>query len=127
MRLRALVLAVLMPVAGCGQVQSIDADFAGLKGQPFTAAEARLGPPQSRQGFVSVWTDRVRDDTPVLKDKMIFENGRATTIQVMERPEIPPLKTCTLTVQTDGAGTIVAVDRNGTGAACAPMARKVAG
>ena len=126
MRLRALVLATLIAVAGCGQVQSIDADFASLKGRPIAAAEARLGPPQSRQGSVSVWTDRVRDDTPVLRDKVIFDNGRATTIQVMERPELPPLKTCTLTVQTDGAGTIVAVDRNG-GAACAPMARKVAG
>jgi hypothetical protein len=127
MRLRALVLAALLPAAGCGQIQSIDADFAGLKGQPLTAAEARLGPPESRQGSVSVWTDRVRDDTPVLRDKVIFDNGRATTIQVMERPEIPPLKTCTLTVQTDGAGTIVAVERNGATAACAPMARKVAG
>ncbi len=123
---RALVLAALLPVAGCGQVQSIDADFAGLKGEPIAAAEARLGPPETRQGSVAVWTDRVRDDTPVLRDKVIFDNGRATTIQVMERPEIPPLKTCTLTVQTDGAGTIVAVDRNGTTAACAPMARKVA-
>jgi hypothetical protein len=125
-RLRALVLAALLPVAGCGQVQSIDADFGGLKGQPLAAAETRLGPPQSRQGSVSVWTDRVRDDSPVLRDKVIFDNGRATTIQVMERPELPPLKTCTLTVQTDGAGMIVTVERNG-GAACAPMARKVAG
>ena len=127
MRLRALFLATLIPVAGCGQVQSIDTDFASLKGQPIATAEARLGPPQSRQGSVSVWTDRVRDDSPVLRDKVIFDNGRATTIQVMERPEFPPLKTCTLTVQTDGAGTIVSVDRNGTTAACAPMARKVAG
>jgi hypothetical protein len=127
MRMRALVLAALLPLAGCGQVQSIDSDFAGLKGQPIASAEARLGPPESRQGSVSVWTDRVRDDSPVLRDKVIFDNGRATTIQVMERPELPPLKTCTLTVQTDGTGTIVAVDRNGTGAACAPMARKVAG
>jgi hypothetical protein len=127
MKLRALVLAALMPVAGCGQVQSIDADFGSLKGQPLAAADARLGPPESRQGSVSVWTDRVRDDTPVLKDKVIFDNGRATTIQVMERPELPPLKTCTLTVQIDGAGTIVAVDRNGATAACAPMARRVAG
>ena len=120
------MLAILIAVASCGQVQSIDTDFAGLKGQPIAAAEARLGPPESRQGSVSVWTDRVRDDSPALRDKVIFDNGRATTIQVMERPEIPPLKTCTLTVQTDGAGTIVAVERNG-GAACAPMARKVAG
>jgi hypothetical protein len=119
-----LALAALLP--GCGQVQSIDTDFAGLKGQPIAAAEARLGPPASRQGSVSVWTDSVRDDTPVLRDKVIYDNGRANTIQVMERPELPPLKTCTLTVQADGAGTIVAVDRNGTGAACAPMARKVA-
>ena len=126
MRMRALVLSILLSATGCGQVQSIDADFASLKGQPLTAAEARLGPPESRQGSVSVWTDRVRDDTPVLRDKVIYDNGRAVTIQVMERPELPPLKTCTLTVQTDGAGTIVAVDRNG-GAACAPMARKVAG
>jgi hypothetical protein len=118
------MLAALLP--GCGQVRSIDADFAGLKGQPIAAAEAKLGPPVSRQGAVFVWTDTVRDDTPVLRDKVIFDNGRATTVQVMERPDIPPLKTCTLTVQTDGAGTIVAVDRNG-GAACAPMARKVAG
>ena len=108
-------------------MQSIDTDFAGLKGQPIAAAEARLGPPESRQGSVSVWIDRVRDDSPVLRDKVIFDNGRATTIQVMERPELPPLKTCTLTVQTDGAGTIVSVDRNGSSAACAPMARKVAG
>ena len=71
MRLRALVLAILLPVAACGQVQSIDSDFAGLKGQPIAAAEARLGPPQSRQGSVSVWTDRVRDDSPVLRDKVI--------------------------------------------------------
>ena len=127
MRRRALVLAILIAVASCGQVQSIDTDVAGLKGKPLTAAEARLGPPESRQGSVSVWTDKVRDDSPVLRDKVIFDNGRATTIQVMERPELPPLKTCTLTVQTDGTGMIVAVDRNGTGAACAPMARKVAG
>lgn len=127
MRLYALLLAALIPVAGCGQMQSIDTDFAGLKGRPLAAAEARLGPPESRQGSVSVWTDRVRDDTPVLRDKVIFDNGRATTIQVMERPELPPLKTCTLTVQTDGTGTIVAVERNGATAACAPMARKVAG
>ena len=126
MRLRALVLAVVLPVTGCGQVQSIDADFGSLKGKPLAAAEARLGPPESRQGSVSVWTDRVRDDSPVLRDKVIFDNGRATTIQVMERPEFPPLKSCTLTLQTDGAGTIVAVERNGS-AACAPMARKVAG
>ena len=63
----------------------------------------------------------------VLRDKVIFDNGRATTIQVMERPELPPLKTFTLTVQTDGAGTIVSVERDGASAACAPMARKVAG
>ena len=126
MRPRALVLATLIAVAGCGQVQSIDTDFAGLKGQPIAAAEAKLGPPESRQGSVFVWTDSVRDDSPVLRDKVIFDNGRATTIQVMERPEFPPLKSCTLTLQTDGAGTIVAVERNG-GAACAPMARKVAG
>ena len=119
------VLAALL--SGCGQMQSIDADFASLKGQSIAAAEARLGPPESRQGTVSVWTDKVRDDSPVLRDKVIFDNGRAVTIQVMERPELRPLKTCILTVQTDGAGTIVAVDRNGTGAACAPMARKVAG
>src|SRR5476651_1398573 len=127
MRPRALVLATLIAVAGCGQVQSIDTDFAGLKGQPIAAAEAKLGPPESRQGSVFVWTDSVRDDSPVLRDKVIFDNGRATTIQVMERPELPLLKTCTLTVQIDGAGTIVAVERNGSGAACAPMARKVAG
>jgi hypothetical protein len=114
-------------LTGCGQVHSIDTDFAGLKGQPIAAAETGLGPPQSRQGSVSVWTDRARDDTPVLRDKVVFDNGRATTIQVMERPELSPLKTCTLTVQTDGAGTIVSVERNGTSAACAPMARKVAG
>ena len=126
MRLTSPVPVLLLLVTGCGHVQSIDTDFAGLKGQPIAAAEARLGPPESRQGSVSVWIDRVRDDSPVLRDKVIFDNGRATTIQVMERPELPPLKTCTLTVQTDGAGTIVAVDRNG-GAACAPMARKVAG
>ena len=125
MRPWPLVLAALVPA--CGQVQSIDADFAGLKGQPIAAAEARLGPPESRQGSVSVWTDKVRDDTPVLTNRVIFDNGRATTVQVMERPELPPLKTCTLTVQTDGTGTIVAIERNGTGAACAPMARKVAG
>jgi hypothetical protein len=119
------VLAALVPA--CGQVQSIDTDFAGLKGQPLVTAEARLGPPQSRQGSVSIWTDRVRDDSPILRDKVIFDNGRATTIQVMERPDLPPLKTCTLTVQTDGVGTIVAVERNGASAACAPMARKVAG
>ncbi len=126
MRRRALLLSILMPMAGCGQVQSIDTDFAGLKGKPIAAAEARLGPPETRQGSDFVWTDRVRDDSPVLRDKVIFDNGRATTIQVMERPEFPPLRTCTLTLQTDSAGTIVAVDRNG-GAACAPMARKVAG
>ena len=127
MRRPSPVPVLLLLVTGCGHVQSIDTDFASLKGQPIAAAEARLGPPESRQGSVSVWTDKVRDDSPVLRDKVIFDNGRATTIQVMERPELPPLKTCTLTVQTDGAGTIVAVDRNGTGAACAPMARKVAG
>jgi hypothetical protein len=126
-RLSSPVVAFLLLATGCGQVQSIDTDFAGLKGQPIAAAEARLGPPQSRQGSVSVWTDRVRDDTPVLRDKVIFDNGRATTIQVMERPELPSLKTCTLTVQTDGAGTIVSVERNETSTACAPMARKVAG
>ena len=127
MRLTSPIMVLLLLVTGCGHVQSIDADFAGLKGQPIAAAEARLGPPESRQGSVSVWIDKVRDDSPVLRDKVIFDNGRATTIQVMERPELPPLKTCTLTVQTDGTGMIVAVDRNGTGAACAPMARKVAG
>ena len=127
MRLTSPILVLLLLVTGCGHVQSIDADFAGLKGQPIAAAEARLGPPESRQGSVSVWTDKVRDDSPVLRDKVIFDNGRATTIQVMERPELPPLKTCALIAQTDGTGPIVAVDRNGTGAACAPMARKVAG
>lgn len=130
MRLRALVLATLLPVAGCGQVQSIDSDFAGLKGQPIAAAEARLGPPESRQpaanGSTSVWTDRVRDDSPVLTQKVVYDNGRATTIQVMERPDFPPLKTCTLTVHADSAGTILSVERVGT-SACAPMARKVAG
>ena len=124
MRPWPLLLAALLP--GCGQMQSIDADFASLKSQSIASAEARLGPPESRRGTVSVWTDRVRDDTPVLRDKVIYDNGRAVTIQVMERPDIPPLKSCTLTLQTDGAGTIVAVERNG-GAACAPMARKVAG
>jgi hypothetical protein len=125
MRRWPFVLAFLLP--GCGQVQSIEGDFAGLKGQPIAAAEARLGPPESRQGSVSIWTDKVRDDSPVLTNRVIFDNGRATTVQVMERPELPPFKICTLTVQTDGAGTIVAVERNGTSAACAPMARKVAG
>jgi hypothetical protein len=121
------VLAALLPVAGCGSIQSIDTDFGGLKGQPIASVEARLGPPESRQGSVSVWTNRVRDDTPVLTDKTVFDNGRVTTTQVMERPELPPLKTCTLTVQADGAGTVVAVERSGTSAACAPLARKVAG
>ena len=119
------MLAAVLP--GCGQVQSIDADFAGLRGQPIASAEAKLGPPQRREGSVSVWTDSVRDDTPILRDQVIFDNGRATTVQVMERPDIPPLRTCTLTVQTDGTGTIVSIDRNGTSAACAAMARKVAG
>ena len=127
MRQWALVLAILLPVTGCGQVQSIDADFGALKGQPLASVEAKLGPPASRQGTTSVWTDRVRDDSPVLTEKTIFDNGRATTIQVMERPAFPSSKTCTLTVQADGAGTIVSVDRNGASAACAPMARKVAG
>lgn len=125
MRAWPLLLAALL--AGCGRVQSIDDNFASLKGQPIAAVEARLGPPAGRQGAVSVWTDQVRDDTPVLRDKVIYDYGRASTVQVMERPELPPLKTCTLTVQTDTSGTIVSVDRNGTGAACAPMARKVAG
>ena len=125
MRPWPLALAALLP--GCGQVQSIDADFAGLKGQPVAAAEARLGPPQSRQGPVFAWTDSVRDDTPVLREKVVYDYGRASTIQVMERPEIPPLKTCTLTVRTDSASVITSVDRVGTTAACAPMARKVAG
>jgi hypothetical protein len=58
---------------------------------------------------------------------MTFENGRATTTEVMARPEPPIFRTCTLSVQSDAAGTIVAVDRNGTGAACAPLARKAAG
>jgi len=122
-----LALAALLPGTGCGPVQSIDTDFGGLKGQPIASVEARLGPPESQQGSVSVWTDRVRDDTPVLTDKTVFDNGRATTIQVMERPQFPPLKTCILTVQADGVGIVVAVERSGTSAACAPLARKVAG
>ena len=126
MRRVVLVLATLLPVAGCGQVQSIDTDFGALKGQSVASAEARLGPPQSRQGTTSVWTNSARDDTPVLKERTIYDGGRITTIQVMERPEFPPLKSCTLTVVADGTGTIVSVVRDGATAACAPMARRVA-
>jgi hypothetical protein len=114
-------------VSGCGPVQSIDTDFGALKGQSVASVESRLGPPKSRQGTTSVWIDSARDDTPVLKERTIYDGGRTTTIQVMERPEFPPLKTCTLTVVADGTGTIVSVVRDGVTAACAPMARKVAG
>jgi hypothetical protein len=127
-RTRAPFLVVAL-LAGCGPVQSIDADFAGLKGQTVAAAEARLGPPASRtpaaNGSLVVWTNEVRDDTPVLQDRVIYENGRRSTVQVLERPEFPPLRVCTLTVDADAAGTILVVTRNGTTAACAPLARKV--
>jgi hypothetical protein len=127
-RTRALTLALLL--AGCGPVQSIDADFASLKGQTLAVAEARLGPPAARKpaanGSLVVWTNEVRDDTPVLQDKVIYENGRRSTLQVLERPDLPPLRVCTLTVDADAAGTILAVTRDGATAACAPLARKVA-
>ena len=118
---RALLLA------GCGQVQTVGSDFSGLKGQSIASVVARLGPPVSQQGATSVWTDRVRDDTPVRQERTVVNNGQPTTIEVMARPDPPIMRTCTLTVQADGAGTIVSVERDGTSAACAPMARKVAG
>lgn len=123
-------LAVALCVAACAPVQSIDASFAGLKGQPLAAAMAKLGPPASQQtsanGAATIWTARVQDDTPVPTQKTTFENGRATTIEVMARPEPPIFRTCTLSVQSDAAGIVVAVDRNGVSAACAPLARKAA-
>jgi len=124
-------LPVALAVAACAPAPSIDASFEGLKGQPLEAVAAKLGPPTNQHisvnGTATVWTDRVRDDTPVPTPKTIFENGRATTIEVMARPEPPIFRTCTLSVQSDAAGTIEAVDRNGTSAACAPLARKAAG
>jgi hypothetical protein len=123
---RRLAVSLLL-MSGCSPIQTIDSDFSGLKGQPISSVVARLGPPESRQGTASVWTERVRDDTPVHTQKTIFANGQATTIDVMARPDPPLRRTCTLTLQADDAGTIVAVERDGSSAACAPMARKVAG
>jgi hypothetical protein len=121
----------ILAVAACGPVQSIDSDFAGLRGQPVAAVVAKLGPPESQQpaanGTTFVWTDKVRDYAPVPMQKTTYDTGKATTVEVVERPELPQWKTCTLTVNADGTGTIVSVDRNGSGAACAPLARKVAG
>jgi len=119
--------ALLLFAAGCGPVQTIETDFTGLRGQPIASVIARLGPPESRQGTTSVWTDRVRDDTPVRTQRVVYNNGQPTTIDVMARPDPPIVRTCILTVQTDAAGTIVTVDREGASTACAPMARKVAG
>lgn len=124
-------LPVALALAGCAPGPSIDASFAGLKGQPLEAVTAKLGPPTSQHtsenGTATVWTDRVRDDTPVPTPKTTFENGRATTTEVMARPEPPIFRTCTLSVQSDAAGTVEAIDRNGTSTACAPLARKAAG
>ncbi len=130
MSARLLWLAAILTVAACGSVQTIDASFAGLKGQPIASAVTRLGTPESRQpsasGTTYVWTDRVRDDTPVPTQKTTYENGRAATVEVMARPEPPVWRTCTLNVLADGAGTIVSAASVGTSAACAPMARKAA-
>jgi hypothetical protein len=124
-------LSMVLVAAACAPVQSIDTSFAGLKGQSVASAAARLGPPASQQtsanGTAAVWTDRVQDDTPVPTQQVTFENGRPTTREVMARPEPPIFRTCTLEVQSDAAGTIVSVQRTGTSAACAPLARKAAG
>jgi hypothetical protein len=131
MRSRLPWLPLVLGVAACASVQSIDTSFESLKGRPLAMVLAKLGPPASQQasanGTATVWTDRVQDDTPVPTQRMTFENGRATTVEVMARPEPPIFRTCTLSVQSDAAGIVVAVDRNGTSAACAPMARKAAG
>jgi hypothetical protein len=121
------LLAAALLLAGCGQVQTIQSDFSGLKGQSIASVVARVGPPASQQGATSVWMDRVADDTPVRQERTTVNNGVPTTIEVMVRPVPPIMRTCTLTVQADGAGTIVSVERDGTSVACAPMARKVAG
>jgi hypothetical protein len=127
----ACLLAALVVLAGCAAVPSIDTTFDGLKGQPLTAAVSKLGPPTRQQTAagetVAVWTDRVQDDTLVPTQKTTFDYGRASTVEVMARPEPPIFRTCTLSVHSDRAGMIVAVDRDGTSAACAPMARKIAG
>jgi hypothetical protein len=119
--------ALLLLAAGCAPVQTIESDFTGLRGQPIASVIARPGPPESRQGTTSVWTDRVRDDTPVRAQRVVYNNGQPTTIDVMVRPDPPILRTCVLTVQTDAAGVIVSVEREGASTACAPMARKVMG
>jgi hypothetical protein len=109
---QTLACAVLLLIpAGCGPVQTIESDFTGLRGQPIASVIARLGPPESRQGTTSVWTDRVRDDTPVRAQRVVYYNGQPTTIDVMVRPDPPIQRTCVLTVHTDAAGVIVSVER----------------
>lgn len=122
---RPLLLAAVL--AGCGPVQSIDDAFDTLKGQTVAAAEAKLGAPANLEegpnGAVMVWTASVRDDTPVSTEKTLYDYGRANTVEVVERPAVPPLTYCSLTVRANAAGTIVAVVRDGPSPACAPLAR----
>jgi hypothetical protein len=127
--LLSVVLVVVLVGASGAAVAAPPEDVAALKGQPVQQIVARLGPPDSEQKAGSattyVWTVKTRVETPTRTTTTDLSTGRPNTYDTMAMR--PQEESCSLSVVTDGAGTITDADRQGPYPACAALARKLAG